>query len=257
MLSLSKNTLLVHIPQHLLFGVGIAACIVGAASWWWLAFTYLSWIVLGWFGFSVWYHRYFAHRAFKTYRVWELVWGYLGLLVGRGSPINMASLHCGEHHPNADRPGDPHSPLDGALHSWVMWAESHTFKLSRRAAKHLVGDRFIRFLDKHYLTVFWLTFAVLLVIDWRIALFGMMGAGAVHYHIEGAVSTLCHLPAFGRQDFPTGDRSRNIRGVFNWILLGTGLHNNHHYRPSAYHYALLPGDFDPARWLVKPFIRHA
>jgi len=254
---ISKNTLYVHIPQHLIFGTALVAMILGYFSFWWLLVTYLGWIVLGYFGFSVWYHRYFAHRAFRTYRVWEYVWGYLGLLVGRGSPLNLASLHCGEHHPYADTDKDPHSPNKGKMHSWFMWSETYVFKLSKSATKHLIRDGFIRFLDRNYLRIFWTSFFVLCLISIPFACFCMMGAGVLHFHIEGAVSTYCHLPEYGVQDFVTGDNSRNIRGLFNIFTLGTGLHNNHHARPASYHYALLPGDFDLAKYTVPLFIKEA
>src|SRR5690606_9069004 len=144
----------VHLPQHILFIFACSAIVLGKVSAIWLLYTYLAWVVLGYTGFSVFYHRYFAHRAFKTNRFWEIVWGFLGLLVGRGSPINMASVHCAEHHRYADQEKDPHSPKLGRLWSWVLWAENHHFKVSPQYAKHLIKDNYIRFLDKYYLRIF-------------------------------------------------------------------------------------------------------
>lgn len=254
-MKLSKNTLYVHIPQHVLFFIGLAFVATQKVSWLWLVYTYLSWIVLGYFGFSVFYHRYFAHRAFKMNRFWEIIWAYLGLLVGRGSPINLASLHCAEHHLFADTEKDPHSPNKGYLWSWFTWSEHHTFKVSHQFSKHLVKDEFIRYLDRNYLKIYWLTFFVLTLLSWKLSIFCMAGAGVLHFHIEGAVSTLCHSPKFGSQDYPTGDNSRNLRGLFNIILLGTGLHNNHHAFPKSFHYAIQQGDFDLAKYVVPLFIK--
>ncbi len=254
-LRISKNTLYVHIPQHIAFFFAIAAVVMGHASPLWFLLTYATWIIIGYFGFSVFYHRYFAHRAFEMPRHWEVVWGYLGLLVGRGSPINLASLHCAEHHIHADTELDPHSPSQGMLWSWFLWSESHTFKVAGKFSRHLIKDPYIRFLDRHYLRIFWLTFGLLAILDWRIACFGMMGAGVLHFHIEGAVSTFCHLSKYGTQDFPTNDNSRNVRGVFNWLVLGTGLHNSHHANPTSYHYALQSGDFDLAKYVVPIFMK--
>lgn len=253
-LGVSKNTLYTHIPQHFILLFGIGSILTGHTSPIWLFYMYLAWIVIGYFGFSVFYHRYFAHRAFKTHRVWEIVWGYLGLLVGRGAPINLASLHCGEHHRFADREGDPHGPQRGKLWSWGLWAEHHRFKISGQYTKHLIRDRYIRFLGQYYFRIFWGTFLLLLAVDWRFAVFCMMGAGALHFHVEGAVSTFCHLPNYGRQDYETGDESRNIRGIFNILVMGTGLHNTHHAFPRSYHYALREGDFDLAKYVLPIFI---
>lgn len=254
-LKVSKNTLLVHIPQHIIFFIGILSITLFRTSVAWLFASYVCWIFLGYFGFSVFYHRYFAHRAFRMSLFWENIWAYIGLLVGRGSPINLASIHCAEHHAHADTEKDPHSPLKGKVWSWFLWAESYTFRVSPSASKHLFKNKFILFLDRNYLLIFWSTFLVLLVINWKLAVFGMMGAGVIHYHIEGAVSTFCHLSQFGTQDFITNDQSRNIRGIFNMIVLGTGLHNNHHAYPTSYHYALCPGDFDLAKYVIPFFIK--
>lgn len=252
---LSKNTLFVHLPQHLLFFFGLVQIFLKNVSALWLIYTYLAWVVLGYFGFSVFYHRYFAHRAFKMNRFWEVVWAYLGLLVGRGSPINLASLHCAEHHLYADTQSDPHSPNKGFLWSWFLWSEHHTFKISYQHSKHLVKDQFIRFLDRYYLKIYWITFLVLTALNWKLSVFCIAGAGVLHFHIEGAVSTICHLPRYGSQDFLTNDQSRNIRGLFNIIFLGTGLHNNHHAFPHSYHYAIKKGDFDLAKYIVPLFVK--
>ncbi len=255
-MKLSKNTLYVTIPQHVIFIAGIVTILLGHVSWLWLIYTYFAWVIIGYFGFSVFYHRYFAHRAFEMSVFWQNIWGYIGLLAGRGSPINLASLHCGQHHPYADTDQDPQSPIKGWMWSWFLWSEHHQFKVFPKYVKHLIKNPFLCFLDRNYLRVFWISFFVMLIIDWKIAVFCMMGAGVLHYHIESAVSTFGHSPGIGSQDFKTQDNSRNIRGLFNIFVLGTGLHNNHHAFPRAYHYEQLKGDFDLARYVVPWFVKN-
>lgn len=255
---MGKNTLLIHFPQHFGFGYALYTLFSGESSFIWLGYTYIFWFVIGYVGFSIWYHRYFAHRAFKTSLFWENVWAYLGMLVGRGTPINLTSLHMSLHHPYADSEKDPHSPKFGIFRTWFLWfyIEKTPFKSSSVYIRHLVKNKFIRFLNEHYFKIYWITCFVLFLINWRLAFFCLFGAGVIQYHMEGAVSTFCHLNNFGVQDFDTGDDSRNIRGIFNILTFGTGLHNNHHAKPSQYHYELLPGDFDLARYIIPLFIKN-
>lgn len=254
---MGKNTYFIHIPQHLGFIFAVYTLFTGASSPVWILYTYIFWFVLGYVGFSIWYHRYFAHRSFQTSLFWENIWAYLGMLVGRGTPLNLTSLHMAQHHPYADSENDPHSPKHGVLHTWFLWLsiEKYKFKPSPKHIKHLLQNKFIKFLSVNYFKIYWGTVLILFFIEWRLVAFGLFGAGVIQYHMEGAVSTFCHLKKYGVQDFDTGDDSRNIRGLFNFFTLGTGLHNNHHARPSSYHYEILKGDFDLARYIVPLFIK--
>jgi stearoyl-CoA desaturase (delta-9 desaturase) len=255
-MKLSKNTLWVNIPQHICFLAGLGLIFTGHASAWWLIATYVFWFIIGFNGFSIWYHRYFAHRAFKTSKFWESVWGYLGMLCGRGTPINMIGLHMVEHHPNSDTVKDPHSPIKGKFYSWVTWTEHHDFAATQvhpLLFRHIFSNKFVKWISLNYFKVFWGTFLILLCLQWELAIIVMMGAGVVQYHLEGFVSTFCHTPGFGVQDWDTKDNSQNIRGWFNLLTFGSGLHNNHHYAPKNYHYELLPGDFDLAKYIIPIF----
>lgn len=252
---MSENTIKIHVPQHIGAIVGIYLLIMGHVSPIWLIATYVSWFIIGYVGYSIWYHRYFAHRSFKTNIFWENTWAYIGLLCGRGTPLNIASLHMAEHHPYADTDKDPHSPVKGVWHSWIGWAEKHEFKASPRHIKHLLKNPFIKWISFKYFKIYWITFILVSLIDYRVGLFCLLIPGFMQYHLEGAVSTFCHMPLFGKQDHQTNDNSRNIRGLFNLITWGTGLHNNHHYKPNQYHYEIDERDFDLAKYIVPLFIR--
>jgi len=73
------------------------------------------------FGLTVAYHRYFAHRAFKTSRAFQLVLAVIGSLNMQGGLIWWAETHR-YHHGNADSPSDLHSPTyHGLLYSHFGW----------------------------------------------------------------------------------------------------------------------------------------
>jgi stearoyl-CoA desaturase (delta-9 desaturase) len=67
------------------------------------------------------YHRYFAHRAYKTSRAWQLLLAVLGATTMQNGPIWWASVHR-RHHKHSDGPSDPHSPRRrGFWYAHIGW----------------------------------------------------------------------------------------------------------------------------------------
>jgi stearoyl-CoA desaturase (Delta-9 desaturase) len=56
------------------------------------------------------YHRYFAHRSFKTSRAGQFVFAVLGASAVQRRPIWWAAHHR-HHHAHSDKDSDVHSPL--------------------------------------------------------------------------------------------------------------------------------------------------
>ena len=120
----------------------------------------LSWrvaaLALGGYVVRMWavtagYHRYFAHRSYKTSRAFQLVLAVLGCTTMQNGPIWWASVHR-RHHKHSDGTGDPHSPVKhGFWYAHVGWV----FDLSKPAPRDesAVPDlmRFpeLRWLDRH------------------------------------------------------------------------------------------------------------
>jgi len=61
------------------------------------------------FGITGGYHRYFAHRSYKTNRVGQFLLAWLGCSALQKGPLWWASHHR-EHHRHSDMPADPPSP---------------------------------------------------------------------------------------------------------------------------------------------------
>ena len=72
--------------------------------------------VLAAIGITWGYHRYFAHRTWKTNSVGETILLYIGLICGGRSALTWAGVHR-IHHAYADTDRDPHSPKN---HSWYV-----------------------------------------------------------------------------------------------------------------------------------------
>src|SRR5208282_6451544 len=66
------------------------------------------------------YHRYFAHRSYKTSRAFQFILGLMGTTTMQNGPLWWASVHR-RHHKYSDGPLDPHSPRDGFWHAQLLW----------------------------------------------------------------------------------------------------------------------------------------
>ena len=81
------------------------------------------------FGITGGYHRYFAHRSYKTSRVFQFVLAWLGCSAVQKGPLWWAAHHR-HHHRYSDTPEDLHSPAtSGFWWSHVGWI------LSRKHAR--------------------------------------------------------------------------------------------------------------------------
>jgi stearoyl-CoA desaturase (delta-9 desaturase) len=67
------------------------------------------------------YHRYFAHKSYKTSRAFQLVLAFFGASSAQKGPLWWAGHHR-VHHKYSDQPGkDTHSPRDGFYWSHQGW----------------------------------------------------------------------------------------------------------------------------------------
>jgi stearoyl-CoA desaturase (Delta-9 desaturase) len=184
------------------------------------------------FGVTAGYHRYFAHRSYKTSRVFQFLLAWLAeSSVQKG--VLWWSGHHRDHHRDSDTPADIHSPVQrGFWWSHVGWILSSRYD---EAPLHRIRDfeRFpeLRFISKHY----WLPPTVLglglcLVGGWPLVVWGFCVSTVLLWHGTFTINSLSHV--FGKRRYPTSDDSRN-----NWLLalvtMGEGWHNNHHHFAAA------------------------
>ena len=71
-------------------------------------------------GVSIAYHRYFAHRSFKTTRMFQFLLGLLGTTSGQRGPLWWAAGHR-KHHRLSDTKNDLHSPHHKSLWFFTYW----------------------------------------------------------------------------------------------------------------------------------------
>ena len=81
--------------------------------------TAVALYVVRMFAITGFYHRYFAHRSFKTSRWLQGLMAWIGCTSVQRDPMWWASHHS-HHHAHSDDPPDPHSPSQrGFLRSHI------------------------------------------------------------------------------------------------------------------------------------------
>jgi len=203
-------------------------------GWSWSAFAWLvgSYLVRM-FAITAGYHRYFAHRTFKTSRVFQLVLALLAMSSAQQGVLWWASHHR-NHHKLSDLPGDVHSPKQyGFWWSHMLWILAPR---NRRTHLDRVRDFAkypeLRWLDRHDLLVAVAWGFLIYVIGGSTALFyGHFLSIVIAWHITFCINSLAHV--WGRRRYATTDDSRN-NAILAVLTLGEGWHNNHHhYQRSA------------------------
>lgn len=178
------------------------------------------------------YHRYFAHRGYKTTRAFQFVIALLGTLALQKGPLWWAAHHR-VHHRFSDTERDIHSArIYGFWWAYCGWILSSKNDPTDSA---LIGDFWrypeLRFLDRYYL-IPPLTAGVLVWFAFGPTVFVWAGlvATVVQWHAMFSSNVFCHI--FGSRRFETSEDSRN-NPLFAIIVLGEGWHNNHHYYPAS------------------------
>jgi stearoyl-CoA desaturase (delta-9 desaturase) len=173
------------------------------------------------------YHRYFAHRTYKTNRAFQLFLAVGGAMCVQKGPLWWAGHHR-NHHRYSDTDVDVHSPLRGFWWSHVGWILCDKYKDApidkiRDFAKYPE----LRFVEKHQAWFPWiLGFASWFIASWSGLFFSFFLGTVVLWHNTFLVNSLAHV--MGRRRYVTDDTSRNSM-LIAITTLGEGWHNNHHY----------------------------
>ena len=195
------------------------------------------------FGLTAGYHRYFAHRSYRTSRAFQFALAWLGASAAQLGPLWWAAHHR-LHHRHSDTALDVHSP-----HARSLWWAHLGWLVCRRhsatrfdAITDFARHPELRFLDRWHALAPLSLVALLFLAGEALRAYapGLATSGAqlvawgffvgttVLYHVTFAVNSLGH--AVGSRRFATRDRSRNS-ALLALVTLGDGWHNNHHAHP--------------------------
>lgn len=222
-------------------------------SWTALGAAAALYLLTGCIGICLGFHRYHSHQGFTLAKPVQFVVNLIGTLATQGPPLTWIATHR-LHHAKSDKPGDPHSPRDGAFWSHMLWlftwkSPKQTEALYRKYVPDLMNDPMLRFFGKTMIlwnaalaaALYW--FGGLPALVW-----GMCVRMTFVYHSTWFVNSATHM--FGYRNYETRDDSSNVW----WVALlatGEGWHNNHHAYPRLARHGHRWFELDPTWWAIR------
>lgn len=218
----------------LFFGMHVAvvvAVVFTDGPSWALALCAVSFLVRS-LGITIGYHRYFAHRSFRTSRAFQLVLAVWAQSSNQNGVLWWAARHR-QHHAHSDEPADLHSPVQhGFVRShltWFMYPEA--WAVDERFVRDWMAFPELVFLQRFpFLPTAALALTLLATLGWQGLLWGHIVPTVLLLHATYTVNSLSHM--VGTRPHDTPDHSRN-NFVLALITSGEGWHNNHHHRPGT------------------------
>jgi len=223
-----------------------------------LYFFRMFWITGG-------YHRYFAHKSYKTSRFFQFVIAFMAQTSAQKGALWWAAHHR-HHHRYSDTPEDPHSmKIYGFWYSHIGWIVGPDFK---KTDYKTIGDYSkypeLVWLNKYYLVPPLVLALVVMALGGIVdggsitmmfskagfsALFiGFLLSTVILYHGTFSINSIMHK--FGKQRYETGEESKNSV----WLALltmGEGWHNNHHYYETASRQGFFWWEVDITWYILK------
>jgi len=196
------------------------------------------------------YHRYFAHRAYRTTRLFQFCLGFIAQTSAQKGILWWASKHR-LHHKYSDTVDDVHSPVQsGFFYSHVGWIfvprnDATDYGVVRDLARY----KELMWLDRQpYLPAALLALATWLIAGLPGLVVGFCWSTVAVWHATFSINSLAHV--VGRQRYVTGDQSRN-----NWLLafltMGEGWHNNHHAYQASVRQGFRWWEYDPTYYALR------
>jgi stearoyl-CoA desaturase (delta-9 desaturase) len=231
------------------------AAIWTGVSWWSVTMAIVLYYVRM-FGVTAGYHRYFAHRAYKTSRVGQFLLAVLATSSAQKGALWWAAHHR-HHHRSSDTEDDIHAPKFGFFNSHVGWVLNPDNDATDYAAiPDMAKYPELRFLNEfHLLVPFALGaasyfFGMWMGNAWEGLVVGFFWSTVALWHGTFTINSLTHL--WGKRVYPTNDDSRNSF-LLAMITCGEGWHNNHHYYQAAARQGFKWWELDPSYLALKVF----
>lgn len=241
----------------------LGALATGATAFDWIMCAALYVIRMFWVTGG--YHRYFAHKSYKTSRFFQFIIAFMAQTSAQKGALWWAAHHR-HHHRHSDTPADPHSmKIYGFWYSHVGWIVGPDFK---ETDYKTIGD-FAKYpelvwLNKHYLVApTTLALGVMALGGWVnggsvLAMFSSAGFSSLFigfflstvilYHGTFSINSIMHK--FGNQRYETGEESKNSLWLA-LLTLGEGWHNNHHYYETASRQGFFWWEIDITWYILK------
>ena len=210
------------------------------------------------------HHRYAAHKMFTMPKSWERFFYILSWIFQGSSylsPRAYGIMHR-MHHAYADTEKDPHSPQYDSNFFSMMWRTRKIYNsIYNRVAK--IEPRFLKelpewrsfdiFASNNATRTAWIIAYVMIYLAFSPPwwLYPLIAIHAVMGPFHGVIiNWFAH--EIGYRNFKVKDTSKNLLPV-DILMLGEGLHNNHHKYAGRANFGWKKWEFDPVYpviWLL-------
>jgi stearoyl-CoA desaturase (delta-9 desaturase) len=239
-----------HLSTALTLGLHLACLLVLVVpfSWRLVALAAFGYALRMW-AITAGYHRYFAHRSYRTGRLFQFGLAWLGASAMQNGPLWWASVHR-RHHRDPDGPLDPHSPERGFWHAHMGWFLSGQYNgLDLSNVNDLAAHAELRFVERWS----WIP-----IVSYAAGCFALAGLPGLVWGFAVSTIALLHATAFinslahvwGSRRYDTGDRSRN-NGLLAVLTFGEGWHNNHHHYQSSARQGFFWWEVDVSYYILR------
>lgn len=210
------------------------------------------WLILTNIGSEAGAHRLFTHKSYNTSNFKRYLLLFLQTFVGEGSVLAFVGVHR-QHHAFADNEKDPHCPTRQSLLSIIYWINPTT--VNPKYVVDCVRDKWVKFQHEYYFH-FHLVMALLLFVDVNLYFILIAFPTTMMVYANAATNIIGHLPTTATyRNYDTNDKSVNVEGILNFVLMGGGLQNNHHGKQNSYTNKFKESDHDSMGWIIERFLK--
>lgn len=199
------------------------------------------------------YHRYYAHRSYRTNSAVEAVLLFFGSMATQGSALRWTYEHR-LHHAHTDTDNDPHSIKKGFWYAHFLWLLEKPEPIQASVVSDMKRNKLVMFQDKYIVSCIAVTnllaiaFVGWLVGDlWGAFVFAGLARMFLLHHFTWFINSLAHT--WGSRHF-----CQELTAVDNYIMsfltFGEGYHNYHHAYANDYRNGVRWYHFDPTKWLI-------
>ncbi len=199
------------------------------------------------------YHRYFAHRSYKTNRFIEAILLFFGSMAIQGSVLQWAFDHR-KHHAHVDTDEDPYSISKGFWYAHFLWIMHYERNIDPKIVSDLLKNPLVMF--QHRYAVFCMFGSnILCFLLAGFLLNDFIGAFVLAtwtrlfflHHFTWFINSLAHT--WGDKPF-CQEQSAVNNFIISLVTFGEGYHNYHHTYANDYRNGVRWYHFDPSKWLI-------
>lgn len=199
------------------------------------------------------YHRYYAHRAYRTNKWIEGILLFFGAMAGQSSVLRWAFDHR-LHHAYVDTDNDPYSIKKGFWYAHFWWILDKPKPIDPKVVPDLLKNKMVAFQHEHIGKLMLLTNALAFVCVGAL-LNDYLGAFVIAlwarlfslHHFTWFINSLAHT--WGDKPF-SQEQSAVNNYVISMLTFGEGYHNYHHTFANDYRNGIRWYHFDPTKWLI-------